>query len=169
VKADARRIEMRTRQRLGQRGYATPQGKEIMNAHRDNGRAMVEALEGRRMMSAVAVPIQFSAEGSLPGNFVAGHGSHLGTFTASFNQEGVLVITAANGDELFAQPTALTPTSDPAVLHIEGNFVGGTGRFAGASGTFSHDITFTDAQGNIVYSYDTTITFQRPWNNNEAK
>jgi hypothetical protein len=140
-----------------------------MNAHRNDGRAMVETLEGRSMMSAVAVPIQFSAEGSLPGNFVAGTASHLGTFTASFNEQGLLVITAANGDELFAQPTALTPTSDPAVLHIEGNFVGGTGRFAGASGAFSHDITFVDAQGNIVYSYDTTITFQRPWNNNAAQ
>ena len=140
-----------------------------MNAHRYNGRAMVEALEGRSMMSAVAVPIQFSAEGSLPGNFVAGHASHLGKFTASFNQQGLLVITAANGDELWGQPTALTPTSDPAVWHIEGNFVGGTGRFDGASGTFSHDIIFVDAEGNIVYSYDTTITFQRPWNSNAAK
>ena len=36
------------------------------------------------------------------------------------------------------------------------------------SGAFSHDITFVDAQGNIVYSYDTTLTLQRPWNNNAA-
>src|SRR5215203_4105497 len=124
----------------------------------------LEPLESRAFFSApgtVTVPIQFSAEGNLLGNFVAGHASHLGKFTASFNQQGLLVITAANGDQLFAQPTALTPTSDPAVLHIEGLFVGGTGRFAGAAGAFSHDITFVDAQGNIVYGYDTTITFQR--------
>ena len=38
------------------------------------------------------------------------------------------------------------------------------GRFAGASGAFSHDINFVDQQGGIVYSYDTTITLQRPWN-----
>src|SRR5215216_1631312 len=91
----------------------------------------LESLESRTFFSAggtVTVPIQFTAEGNLPGNFVAGHASHLGKFTASFNAQGVLVITAANGDQLFAQPTALTPTSDPAVLHIEGNFVGGTGR-----------------------------------------
>ncbi|HTL28485.1 MAG TPA: hypothetical protein VL282_04670 [Tepidisphaeraceae bacterium] len=125
----------------------------------------VEALESRTFFSAggtVSVPIQFTAEGSLPGNFVEGTASHLGKFTASFNEQGLLVITAANGDELLAQPTALTPTSDPAVLHIEGNFVGGTGRFEGASGVFSHDIIFVDDQGNITYSYDTTITFQRP-------
>ena len=133
----------------------------------------LEPLESRTFFSAggntVSVPIQFSAEGNLPGNFVAGEASQLGKFTASFNQQGLLVITAANGDELWAQPAALTPTSDPAVLHIECNFVGGTGRFEGAAGAFSHDITFVDAQGNIVYSYDTTITFQRPWNANAAK
>ena len=132
----------------------------------------LEPLESRTFFSAgatVSVPIQFSAAGNLPGNFVAGQASHLGAFTAAFNEQGLLVITAANGDELFAQPTALTPTSDPAVLHIEGNFVGGTGRFAGASGTFSHDINLIDDQGNIVYSYNTTITFQLPWNDTAAK
>lgn len=133
----------------------------------------LEPLESRTLLSAdgnaVTVPIQFSAEGNLPGNFVAGQASHLGKFTASFNAQGLLVIRAANGDELWAQPTALTPTSDPAVLHIEGNFVGGTGRFEGAAGAFSHDITFVDTQGSIVYDYDTTITFQRPWNENAAK
>ena len=132
----------------------------------------LEPLESRTFFSAggtVTVPIQFTAEGNLPGNYAAGQASHLGKFTASFNQQGVLVITAANGDELLAAPTALTPTSDPAVLHIEGNFIGGTGRFEGASGAFSHDITFVDAQGNIVYSYDTTITLQRPWNSNASK
>ena len=132
----------------------------------------LEPLESRTFFSAggtVTVPIQFTADGNLPGNYAEGQASHLGKFTASFNQQGVLVITAANGDELLAQPTALTPTSDPAVLHIEGDFVGGTGPFEGAGGTFSHDIIFVDAQGNIVYSYDTTITFQRPWNSNAAK
>jgi len=131
----------------------------------------LEQLESRTFFAAgtVTVPIQFSAEGNLPGNFVSGQASHLGAFTASFNQQGLLIMTAANGDQLWAQPTALTPTSDPAVLHIEGNFVGGTGRFQGAGGTFSHDINFVDAVGNIVYSYDTTITFQRPWNENAAK
>lgn len=130
----------------------------------------LEPLESRTFFSAggtVTVPIQFTAEGNLPGNYAEGQASHLGKFTASFDQQGVLVITAANGDELRAQPTALTPT-DPDVLHIEGIFVGGTGRFEGAAGAFSHDIIFVDAQGDIVYSYDTTITFQRPWNDNAA-
>jgi hypothetical protein len=131
----------------------------------------LEPLESRTFFSAdgnaVSVPIRFSAEGNLPGNFVSGNASHLGKFTAAFNAAGLLVIKAANGDELWAAlsgPPA--PTSDPAVLHVEGNFVGGTGRFEGASGAFSHDITFVDDQGNIVYGYDTTITLERPWNDN---
>ena len=131
----------------------------------------LESLESRTFFSAdgnaVTVPIQFSAEGNLPGNFVAGHASHLGKFTASFNAQGLLVIRAVNGDELWAQPSAFIP--NPSGLHVVGNFVGGTGRFEGASGAFSHDITFVDAQGNIVYGYDTTITLPRPWNNNAAK
>ena len=131
----------------------------------------LEPLESRTLLSAdVTVPIQFSAAGNLPGNFVSGNASHLGKFTASFNAQGLLVITAANGDELWAQPSGPpTPTSDPAVLHIEGNFIGGTGRFAGAGGEFSHDITFVDGLGNIVYSYNTTLTLPRPWNDKAAK
>jgi hypothetical protein len=133
----------------------------------------LESLETRTFLSAgntVSVPIQFSAEGNLPGNFVTGRASHLGKFTAAFNAQGVLVITAANGDQLLAQPSGPpTPTSTPGVLHIEGTFAGGTGRFAGATGAFSHDITFVSADGDIVYSYDTTITLQRPWNAKAAK
>jgi hypothetical protein len=134
----------------------------------------LESLESRTFLSAsgntVSVPIQFSAAGNLPGNFVVGQASHLGKFTAAFNGDGVLVITAANGDELYAQPSGPpTPTGDPAVLHIEGTYAGGTGRFAGATGAFSHDITFVSGQGDIVYSYETTITLQRPWNANAAK
>ena len=134
----------------------------------------LESLENRTFLSAgghtVSVPIQFSAEGNLPGNFVTGRASHLGKFTAAFNAQGVLVITAANGDQLFAQPSGPpTPTPVPGVLHIEGTFVGGTGRFDGATGAFSHDITFVSAQGDIVYSYETTLTLQRPWNANAAE
>jgi hypothetical protein len=112
----------------------------------------------------VTVPFRDSAEGNLPGNFAQGTASHLGHFIAAFNAQGVLVYTAANGDELWAQPTVLAPTSDPTVLHTEGNFIGGTGRFAGAGGTFSHDIQLTSAQGDFVFEYESVLTLQRPWN-----
>src|SRR5438132_267143 len=102
---------------------------------------MIEALESRMFLSAdaqtVTVPIHGKAEGNIFDNFVIGQETHLGRFTGSFNSQGLLIITAANGDELWVE-AMLTPTEDPAVLMVEGNYVGGTGRFAGASGPFSH-------------------------------
>ena len=128
----------------------------------------LEALESRMFLSAdgntVTVPFRDSATGNLPGNHVEGVATHLGKFTAAFNEQGMVVFTAANGDQLFAQPTALGPTEDPTVWHIEGNFVGGTGRFEGADGTFSHDIIFTDAEGNFEFQNESVLTLQRPWN-----
>lgn len=50
---------------------------------------------------------------------------------------GTLTLTAANGDELFIDYTATTPLPDATgAIHPAGTFtiVGGTGRFAGATG-----------------------------------
>jgi len=128
----------------------------------------LETLESRTFLSGdpgtVTIPLRDSVSGNLPANHLEGTASLLGKFTAAFNDQGVVVFTAANGDELFALPTVLAPTDDPTVLHAEGIFVGGTGRFAGATGTFSHDVILVDAQGDIVYQAQTMITLQRPWN-----
>jgi len=127
----------------------------------------LEALESRTFLSAggntVSVPLHGSAEGNMAANLIVGHAGHLGRFTASFNAQGVLVFTAANGDELWAAGT-LVPTSDPAVLHVDGTYVGGTGRFEGASGNFSHDLVFAGDQGNFTSDFDAIITLRRPWN-----
>jgi hypothetical protein len=127
----------------------------------------VENLESRTFLSAdgntVSVPLHGSAGGNLQNNLIVGHAGHLGHFTASFNAQGLLVLTAANGDQLFAASGPPVPVSGN-VFRVEGTYVGGTGRFEGASGTFSHDLTFTDSQGDFVYDIDTTITLQRPWN-----
>lgn len=130
----------------------------------------LEALESRTFFSAdphtVTVPLKAAAEGSLPGNIIVGHASHLGKFTASFNAEGVLVFTTASGDEFWIRPGPLVPTA-PDVLHVEGVYVGGTGRFAGATGTFSIDLILVNDQGDFVYRFsDESITLQRPWNDN---
>ena len=130
----------------------------------------IEALESRTFLSAdgtVTVPLHAAAEGSLPGNIIVGHATHLGDFTASFNADGVLVFTAASGDQFWIKPGPLVPTSDPNVLHVEGVDVGGTGRFAGSSGTFSIDLILVNDQGDFVYRFsDESITLQRPWNPN---
>jgi hypothetical protein len=132
----------------------------------------IETLESRTLMSStgntVTVPLRDSVSGNLPGNYLEGTASLLGKFTAAFNEQGEVVFTAANGDELFALPTVLAPTSDPTVWHTEGTFVGGTGRFQGATGTFSHDVIFTDSQGDFVYDAQTLITLQRPWHQGSA-
>ena len=126
----------------------------------------LEALESRTFLSAggntVSVPLHGSAEGNMAANLIVGHAGHLGRFTASFNAQGVLVLTAANGDELWAAAGPPQPTGEPNVVHVEGNYVGGTGRFARASGAFSHDVTFVDAAGNFVYDLDTTLVLVRP-------
>jgi len=127
----------------------------------------LETLESRTFMSAapgtVTVPIHGQAEGNLFANTVIGTETHLGRYTGAFNAQGLFIITTASGDELWVDAT-LIPTEDPAVLIVEGNYVGGTGRFEGANGPFSHGLTFIDDQGNFVYDIDAAITLQRPWN-----
>ena len=128
----------------------------------------VETLETRTHMSAdphaVTVPLHAAAEGSLPGNIITGHATLLGKFTASFNAEGVLVFTTASGDEFWIKPGPLVP-ADSGALHVEGVDVGGTGRFAGSTGTFSIDLIPVNDQGDFVYRFsDESVTLQRPWN-----
>ena len=54
----------------------------------------------------------------------------------------------------------------PHRLAHEALIIRGTGHFEGASGTGSHDVFFTDSQGDFVFNAETTITLQRPWNVN---
>jgi hypothetical protein len=49
-------------------------------------------------------------------------------------------------------------------MHVEGPYLGGTGRFTGASGSFTLDVTFLDDAGNFVFRFADSITLQRPWN-----
>jgi hypothetical protein len=79
----------------------------------------------------------------------SGHATHLGHFT--INYQAIVVVTtgsgsvsahlvAANGDSLFAEGTGqATPTATPNVSQIVERYTitGGTGRFAGASGSFT--------------------------------
>ena len=127
----------------------------------------LESLESRTFMSAgphtVAVPLHSAASGNLVEGHFAGQATHLGSFTAQFQPDGTVVFTAANGDQFVGAPV-LTPTDDPLVMHVEGTYLGGTGRFTGVSGSFTLDVFFSDTQGNFDFRFKDSITLQRPWN-----
>jgi hypothetical protein len=100
----------------------------------------------------------------------SGNGTHLGLFSASIPHTvnratrmatGTYEFTAANGDKVFADFTGQSAlTSTPGVLSIveNGTITGGTGRFAGASGSFTTERLFDTAAGTTTGSYSGTIS-----------
>jgi hypothetical protein len=99
----------------------------------------------------------------------SGNAAHLGRFTeegeffvnlSTMNGCGTEVLTAANGDKVNAAGCGqATPTAPPGVLSIEENMVvtGGTGRFTGATGTFTR-VRVVDAFGSSTGSIAGTIS-----------
>lgn len=98
-----------------------------------------------------------------------GNASQLGSFTLEIphlvNQAlrtgiGTYVFTAANGDTLTADFAGQATLVSPGVLatHETAVITGGTGRFAGATGTFTADRTFFVATGLTVGSFEGTIS-----------
>jgi hypothetical protein len=74
---------------------------------------------------------------------------------------GVYGFTAANGDTLYAEFTGqATPTEIPGVLYIEESAIitGGTGRFAGATGSFIAKRWSNPIAGTMVGSFEGTIS-----------
>jgi hypothetical protein len=79
----------------------------------------------------------------------SGYATQLGRYTATYEEQvdlltlssvGVISVVAANGDVIFATQTGQgDPTPDPDVFSIVevSTITGGTGRFAGATGTFT--------------------------------
>jgi hypothetical protein len=98
-----------------------------------------------------------------------GHASHLGRFTldiphvvnrATRAATGSYEFTAANGDKVYAEFTGLAiPTATPGVLYIEETaaITGGTGRFAGATGSFTCERLFDTVAGTTAGSFMGTI------------
>jgi hypothetical protein len=74
---------------------------------------------------------------------------------------GTYEFTAANGDTLSADFTGqATPTATPGILHIEetATITGGTGRFAGATGSFTCERLFDTVALTTTGSFDGTIS-----------
>ena len=74
--------------------------------------------------------------------------------------EGSYIFTAANGDTLTADFSGLATLVAPGVLttHETAVITGGTGRFAGATGSFIADRTFYVATGVTVGSFEGTVS-----------
>src|SRR5262245_23004532 len=126
-------------------------------------RLVVAALAVLGLAGPVAAGEQVPFKGSLEGDFTTsvnfpivsvivdatGNATQLGKFTLTIPHEANLVslsatgtynFTATNGDMVFATSVGqATPTSDPNVLSVVeiATITGGTGRFAGATGSFT--------------------------------
>ena len=129
--------------------------------------------------AAKGVPFHGTIQGieiadlQFPKIFVDGSGSgnatHLGCFTLAYEVEvdllahlafGSNVFTAANGDNVFTDIIGSgTPTENPDVhIVVEVHTItGGTGRFAGASGSFTRTFFLNLVTGLTSGSFDGTI------------
>ncbi len=121
-------------------------------------------LEGDVSVTPLAPPLrQVDVEAT-------GKATHLGRFAleiphvvnpATRTAEGTYEFTTANGDKLYAEFTGTAaPTDTPGVLYIEetATITGGTGRFAGATGTFTTERLYDTTAGTTVGSFDGTIS-----------
>ena len=103
-----------------------------------------------------------------------GNATHLGRFAWALDVQinisdpalstatGTGVLTAANGDSLFTQFTAFaTNTETPDVIFITEvhTITGGTGRFAGATGTFTREALSNLALGFSFGSFNGFISY----------
>jgi hypothetical protein len=99
-----------------------------------------------------------------------GNATHLGHFTlvvtgilntTTRTATGSHTFIAANGDKLFAKFTGIgKPTATPGLIFIvqTATVVGGTGRFAGASGSYIIERLLVQATGRTAGSINGTIS-----------
>jgi hypothetical protein len=108
----------------------------------------------------VAVDVEATGEATQLGNFTLDI-PHLVNRMAR-TADGTYEFTAANGDTLKADFTGTaTLTPIPGVLYIEetATITGGTGRFAGATGSFTSERLYDMIAGTTIGSFEGTITF----------
>jgi hypothetical protein len=124
-------------------------------------RGSIEAVETSQPQSPTTVLVNSTGGGTA---------THLGRFTkkgtavvdfTTGTGEGEDTFTAANGDRLFTTLSGkATPTAEPGILSITENvtITGGTGRFAGATGSFIIERVINLATGVTSGSFTGTIT-----------
>ena len=83
---------------------------------------------------------------------------HIVNFATASGQ-GTFTFTAANGDTLTADFTGQAQTGAPIIPIVEdATITGGTGRFAGASGSFIVHRSFDSVGGTTTGSFEGTIS-----------
>ncbi len=92
-----------------------------------------------------------------------GTASHIGRFTFVANDQlSTSIFTAANGDQIFTTFTITLhdPQGDNMFkLHLVNTITGGTGRFAGATGSFGMDVLVNESLGTGAGTLDGTICY----------
>lgn len=102
-----------------------------------------------------------------------GHATHLGQFVldvphvvipAYGTADGFYEFTSANGDTLKAHFTGIAVPIAPGILYIEetATIMGGTGRFAGASGSFTSERLYDMLAATTLGSFVGTISTPGP-------
>ena len=156
-----------------------------MTRHSFSFHVVLAALAALGLASSAAAGEQVPFKGSLSGVVThmpldlqhdladvdaTGNATQLGQFTLDIphvvdHTNGTAIgsyeFTAANGDTLFAVFTGqAAPTSTPGVLYIveTATIIGGTGRFAGATGSFICVRLFDRIAGTTTGSFDGTIS-----------
>jgi hypothetical protein len=156
-----------------------------MNRYRFAAGLALVVLGALALAGPVAAGTQVPFKGRLEGNVTvmpltpplldvdveaAGEATHLGQFTldiphvvnlATRTAIGTYEFTAANSDKVYATFTGIaTPTAIPGVLYIEetATITGGTGRFAGATGSFTSERWYDTIAGTTIGSFEGTIS-----------
>lgn len=103
-----------------------------------------------------------------------GYATQIGRYTATYEEQvdlltgssvGAITVVAANGDVIFATQTGQgDPTPDPDIFSIVevSTITGGTGRFAGATGTFTIERLVNLTTGDSSGSFNGTISHPAP-------
>jgi hypothetical protein len=135
------------------------------------GIVMVGSSFQKGLSSKHSVPFEGKYTFSFGADGVSGKGvgSHIGTFTLveQNNDEGFPVITgtatitAANGDQIFANHTGLVQLFGNGMADVNSEFTitGGTGRFIGATGGFESHGPANLALGTGSSVFEGTISF----------
>jgi hypothetical protein len=118
--------------------------------------------EGSQTTTPLEPPLAFSVVSA------SGTATLLGRFTleiphtvnfATRTGDGTYTFTAANGDTVTANFTGTADTSTPIfAIEEHATITGGTGRFAGAAGTFTAHRLFDPVNGTTTGSFEGTIS-----------